>query len=279
MPQFEGIGAWWCPDRLAAMTLDWLFGPRMTVDPRFAVPERTSFIFRPVVLDVEDVVDLAGYARSVLIASGVSDASISYVLPHEAVNAQQLLALNPVDRERIEIHVIANRGEATVYASYAIIISLDRRGSNVVVNAQSQHGVVNIAEQERIAGAVITWILKAGSARVRWSLLAWTLPFLPMIAMILAYIWAAIARLSAPAHVFALATIAATASAAVWAARVIYRRATQSVPGTRIRVESRAETYRRRADHRRDWRVAILSILGTLLVVAVGWLVTGQWGR
>lgn len=250
------------------MALDWLYGPKIELqDAHF-----TDVLYtRSLTLDMDTVIELAETLdRNV---PGEKAAYFEVTRPPttpgpnwvvRGVERGELRALSALDRTRLTLR--KNIVEEDVSLSLG----------DVMVNfSQNEPTVYAPARFHPVREQLVEILLANGAPRVQWRRVALRAPYLPVVILAALFVWLELTTtLPAPVHALgwvALVTLAVHAETRVQAAaRLAIRR-----PGHRIRMESRADTAARRADERKNLKVALITAPVTLVVGAAVAVLSG----
>lgn len=244
------------------MAFDWLFGPKGTRSYR---------------LDLDTVRELGEAVKE-----AYPDMVIDYwvtsapgVVRH--VNADQLAGLSEADLSRLTLDARVVMPEGQVYFGPLVNISLARAWSGSQVMAAPAADGAQHTDDALLAR--INQILSDSSRPlVRWRRLprARALVFwLPFVALLAGWLWLELTSpLPIPVHVigWAIVVIAFLVIRPLYQSRRYSASAPPPMNGHIVLSETRHDTAVRRADHRRDIRIALYSIGGTILaglVVAI----------
>jgi hypothetical protein len=235
----------------------------------------TSRVMRPVLLDVEDLKDAsASVVRAIKHLQNrdpndLREPTVAFEVqrwegPHSKT-PEELPKLSVPDRNNLRLIVTDPDG---------LMVTFDVRRSLWDTSTMEAWG------QQAIESGAKT-LLKAGVARAEWVRLAAALPWLYVVLVTLAWLWASLTTPLAPAaHVLFLLSLGGLILGARRVSGDLARRRLDRTSPTVFRAESRAATHARRADGRANIRVAVYSVVGTVLslfiIGVIWWLLTGN---
>lgn len=228
---------------------NWLYGPKVERFPRQG-PEGPVRV-RSVVLDMDTVIEIGAMLKR---WSGGIDPTFTLVGGGEygdrTVAESDLNSLPAEDRARLMVRVIG-QGDAPLDGFVTF-------HSNPVVNVPS----------ETVRDKIVEKLLN-NRPRVKRALVTRLIPLLLPLALTGLWIWLEVVQpMPAPAHAIGWVVLAGLLVAI---AKPIYarRRTTVLGPGHRIRMESRAQTIARRADEKKNVKVAAITTLVTVPLTIV----------
>jgi hypothetical protein len=235
---------------------NWLYGPKVERFPNTG-PDGPVRI-RSVVLDMDTVVEIGAVLKEW--AGGTE--------PRYTVNGGSAYGDRDVSEAELDSLAAEDRARLIVTVNSPNLTppqnGLVTFHSNPTVNVPSQVVRDKIVEK-----------LQHNRPRVKWRLVTRLFPLVLPLVLAALWIWLeAVQPMPAPAHALGWVLIAA---AFVAVARPIYdgRRNTILGPGHRIRMESRAQTIARRADEKKNVKVAAIT---TLVTVPLTIILTSLFG-
>jgi len=235
---------------------NWHYGPKVERHPRQG-PDAPVRV-RSVVLDMDTVIEIGAILKR---WSGGTDPTFTLNGGGEygdrEVSEAELNALPAEDRARLMVRI--NRPEATPPI-------------NGYVTFHNNPGV-NVPDAV-VRDKIVEKLLR-NRPRVKRKLVARLVPLTLPLSLIALWIWLeAVQPLPAPAHAIGWLFLAGMAIAT---GRPIYVRRRETVlgPGHRIRMESRAQTIARRADEKKNVKVAAIT---TVITVPLTIVLTNLFG-
>lgn len=234
---------------------NWLYGPKVE---RFPGQPDGPVRVRSVVVDMDTVIEIGAILKQ---WSGGADPRFTLdgggLYGNRDVPEAELNALPAEDRVRLTVSV--NRPDLIPPMSGSVTFH-----SNPTVNVSSPEVRDTIVEK-----------LHHNRPRIKWKLVARLVPLALPLALIVLWIWLeAVQPMPAPAHALGWVLITGVLIAV---ARPIYKRRRDTIlgPGHRIRMESRAQTVARRADEKKNVKVAAIT---TLITVPLTIVLTSLFG-
>ncbi|MDM7886555.1 hypothetical protein QUG92_15700 [Curtobacterium sp. RHCKG23] len=228
---------------------NWLYGPKVERFPRQG-PDGSVRV-RSVVLDMDTVIEIGAILKR---WSGGTDPTFTLVSGGEygdrTVAESDLNALPAEDRARLMVRVIGQEE-----ASMDGLVTFH---SNPMVSVPSATVRDKIVEK-----------LLNNRPRIKWALVTRLVPLALPLALVGLWIWLEVVQaMPAPAHAIGWVFLAGLFVAV---AKPIYarRRTTVLGPGHRIRMESRAQTIARRADEKKNVKVAAITTVVTVPITIV----------
>lgn len=224
---------------------NWLYGP--TIQRFHGQPDGPVRV-RSVVLDMDTVIEIGAILKQWASTEPrfVVDGGGQYL--NGEVPVAELNSLAAEDRARLTVSVTRPDGITGVVTFH----------SNPIVNVTSPEVRDKIVEK-----------LLNNRPRVKWKLVARLVPLVLPLTLATLWIWLeAVQPMPAPAHALGWVLIAGVLIAV---ARPMYTRRGDTIigPGHRIRMESRAQTVARRADERKNVKVATITTLVTVPLTIV----------
>ena len=233
---------------------NWLYGPKVE---RFPGQPDGPVRVRSVVLDMDTVVEVGAILKQ---WAGVDPRFIvegSWQYTNGEVPVAELNSLAAEDRLRLTVSV--NRPDMSPPLSGSVTFH-----SNPMVVVSSPEVRDRIVEK-----------LHHNRPRIKWKLVVRLVPLALPLVLTALWIWLeAVQPMPAPAHALGWVLLAGVLMAV---ARPIYRRRRDTIlgPGHRIRMESRAQTVARRADEKKNVKVAAIT---TLITVPLTIVLTSLFG-
>jgi hypothetical protein len=229
---------------------NWLYGPKVERFPGHG-PDGPVRV-RSVVLDMDTVVEIGAILKQ---WSGGTDPTFTLdgggLYGNRDVPESDLSSLPAEDRARLVVTV--NRPD--LIPPLSGLVTFHNNPTVSVPSAEVRNKIVDKLHHNR--------------PRVKWQLVGRLLPLgLPLTLAVL-WIWLeSVQTMPAPAHALGWVLLAAVLAAVV---RPIYNRRRETIlgPGHRIRMESRAQTVARRADEKKNVKVAAITTLITVPLTIV----------
>jgi hypothetical protein len=227
---------------------NWLYGPKVD---RFPGQPDGSVRVRSVVLDMDTVVEIGAILKQWAGADPRFTLDGHGQYGNREVSQAELNSLPAEDRARLTVSV--NRPDV-----------LPPIGGSVTFHANPRV-VVSVPE---VRDAIVEK-LHNNPPRIKWKLVARLVPLVLPLVLTALWIWLeAVQPMPAPAHALGWVLIAGVLIAV---ARPIYKRRRDTIlgPGHRIRMESRAQTVARRADEKKNVKVAAITTVVTVPLTIV----------
>ncbi len=233
-------------------TWDWLFGPTTEYLPSSGPngPVRV----RSVTLDMDTVVEIAALLKEWSGADPIYTLVRGGVYGDREVTESELSSLPAEDRVRLVVRV----SRSDIQPALNGLVTFH---NNPMVNVDS------VEARDKIVAKLLH-----NPARANWRLVARLLPLALPLALIGFWVWfEALQAMPLPAH--ALGWLALL-GLFVTAIRSVYKRRNDTIlgPGHRIRMESRAQTIARRADEKKNLKVAFITAIITAPVTVAATL-------
>jgi hypothetical protein len=227
---------------------NWLYGPKVE---RFSREPDGPVRVRSVVLDMDTVIEIGAILKQWASTDPkfIVDGGGHYT--NGEVPVTELNSLAAEDRVRLTVSV--NRPDLIPPVSGTVTFH-----GNPTVNVTSPEVRDKIVEK-----------LHNNRPRIKWKLVARLVPLILPLALAALWIWLeAVQPMPVPAHALGWVLIAGLLVAVV---RPIYDRRRDTIlgPGHRIRMESRAQTVARRADEKKNVKVAAITTLVTVPLTIV----------
>lgn len=258
------------------MAWDWLFGPR-------DVRSETDHI-RGLVLDIETLPELASevhhwienHTTQLREREQVIEYFRKYEYTGRTVDVEEIPKLHDVDRNALAVETGAT------FASVSQVVGSANfaPAGGITVFFRSDRSSINITGSQvdlplaDLHTTVVEFLYRKGVQRVDWRRVFALVRFVPAVAALVSWLWLALTvTLPLAVHVFMLAVVVTLVIVGVQWYRDAMRRVKYTPVRTIYRGESREKTWARRADRRRDIRVAVLGVLGGLALAFIIWAV------
>lgn len=235
--------------------LSWLFGKRSVSIPDSTSNFGAALFSRGMILDVEDLDDAARAIVAALDAqSGSSSTRAVFRVGSSTVEAADLGGLSVPERNSLVLDIQSANGGSSIMGFIA---------ATSIWNVWALMPSLALIQAMHVG---IDTLAARGTPRLDARGLAPLLAWFPAAVAWASYV-ALMFSVSLPpaAHVL-VSTLLLGFTGVTWAWwSGLHKKARAFATPTIFRGESRKETYARRADHRRDWRIGIQSALGALL--------------
>lgn len=242
------------------MALDWLYGPRTAKQDAYG-----SVTLRSLVLDVDTLLDVQAtmnrrMPRSALGARFTVSPEPDVPAAGRDVTPDELRAMGQYERRRLTLAITEEDEDG---GTHQIIASFHSGTPSVYADRPFWPARDEIARH----------LLAEGHPRVVWSNLVRLLPLLPGLVLVGLFIWAEATTHMVPAIHFLGWFVVLLAGVYGVRALVVSGRQPTAPIGHVIRPESRSDTAARRADTKRDFKVALWTFLPSItLALATAWL-------
>lgn len=258
--------------------LSWLYGPRS--QPMVMFPGTNNRTTRNLLLDVETLIDLRDEIQGVLASQVNMDPTrpvrVEFQTLRGTVAPEDLAGLHVADKKQLQANY-----------TYWDQVSPDGSQREQHIYIHSDNAGLNFTDErhaEQISRVVVDFLYRHGTQEINWARVRRASPLaFPAIALI-AYVWLALTTsLPVAAHILILALVGSAIVASVMLMRFIRERSVLYYR-YRYRGESRAQTEARRADERKNIKVAVITAVltiigGIVLAAALGWLQLGGSGN
>lgn len=251
--------------------LDWLYEPRLR-ESMVAMNGMRSL--RNLTLDVETLADLADEIKSHVNLYYGAD-------PLYPINVTYAIRRGELSREQAEqLHATDKRQLVTTYEWETLP---DQHGQqqkfSLVLISEDARIATGVDRPEQLIAHVADFLYRVGEQKPNWLGIRWMLALIPALLILAAYIWFAATAPTVGAIAFgATVVLAAWVGTIIWARRLFLarpRRTTISYRG-----ESRAQTNQRRADERKNLKVALItapiSIVAGVLIALIPIAIIGS---
>jgi len=239
------------------MTL--LFGPRTT--PELHGGARLGTYFRAGVLDLETVFEATERAEELLRESSARsegrETNTTWTGATSDTTPERLRAGAAPERR----HVVVGLNISGVGSTHVFYTA---EGSRPRVRVQITADDINFRGSPAIEEQLAEFIVARSVPRFQWNRLLRPLAYLPTIVLAAALLWASVTmQLHPAALIFALTVVALSLFVGIALERQAKAYIRDHQLSNRIRNESRAQTYARRADSHRDLKVGVITFVAT----------------